>query len=889
MLMHSTQFPPPVVPGAEYYRFIRDGESPKLFTLSGRTPKDPKRSGATYEDVIKARRDGYDGIAAYQGNGTTQYWDYPSDANLTAQTAPPPRVAMVSGFGSGHTNEADPSKPGKPLKPYVAIDLAGIRALVDMPQQVGKADAQWLIPSTLQTRTFKRQEAEGKFWMLWADFDTDPQPVERVAQVVEQLTGGSDFEVYNSRGATVERPKSRALIPLANPLAGADWTMCQEVLNDMLESQGLATDRASERSAQLCYLPNRGTFYETRSQRDGVLFDPLTHWAGAIAAKRKAIADADTELNARKAEAQTRKSALAAASGTQGRSPIDAFNECFTVQDILVRNGYAQRGNSFRHPNSQSGSYSAGLKNGRVHALSSSDPLYSHGQGAHDAFSAFKVLEHGCDHDAALKDAGDNWLTIGSEAWNKVKRREYAQQKAAQEQAGVDISGILRQQSKATGDANWAVNDSSATGEPTLTPVQVLAEGQSKGAHPLSLKNAIQLKDTPEAVNFVVDDFIQEGVVFIAGQQGVGKTSALLPLAMAQGGLHEQGYQFAPKKPNRWRHIIYLTEDAAQVNRIIAAMVTRGCFNLEKAQQRIHVIPAVAMGADLFVKVRDEYATLFADESGVQLPPLVVADTRSACFAVESENDNAEMSKLVAELKQNFAGLPIWVVAHLSKETATRSNAATLSVRGAGAAEGDAHQVLFLVREQDSSRWLVRGKTRFESPWQELSLRSEMVSVLARDRWGEVVSMNVRWSLAEAPAHDRAEIKERAKSEAEKNEMADLRDEIRNAVQEAWNLGHPLNKQGVKAKVKRKASTVLMAIESLLAEGWLYEVSVPTRDRTHPSRSAFLVNLTTLQHESFRADCVLPDELLTIPQSWRKPSNSPVPVESSGAVESAAI
>lgn len=78
MLMHSTQFPPLRVPGAEYYRFIRDGESPKLFTLSGRTPKDPKRSGATYEDVIKADRAGYDGIAAFLNSGEIQCWSYPS-------------------------------------------------------------------------------------------------------------------------------------------------------------------------------------------------------------------------------------------------------------------------------------------------------------------------------------------------------------------------------------------------------------------------------------------------------------------------------------------------------------------------------------------------------------------------------------------------------------------------------------------------------------------------------------------------------------------------------------------------------------------------------------------------------------------------------------------
>ena len=87
MLMHSTSFPPPLVQGAEYYRFIRDGASPKLFTLSGRTPKDPKRSGASYEDVIKADRAGFDGIAAFLSSGEIKCWSYPS-ASAPVPAAP---------------------------------------------------------------------------------------------------------------------------------------------------------------------------------------------------------------------------------------------------------------------------------------------------------------------------------------------------------------------------------------------------------------------------------------------------------------------------------------------------------------------------------------------------------------------------------------------------------------------------------------------------------------------------------------------------------------------------------------------------------------------------------------------------------------------------------
>ena len=54
--------------------------------------------------------------------------------------------AMTSGQGQFHTNEFDPAKPNKRLRPYLAIAWDGVKALVDNPQQVNKAQAQWLIP-----------------------------------------------------------------------------------------------------------------------------------------------------------------------------------------------------------------------------------------------------------------------------------------------------------------------------------------------------------------------------------------------------------------------------------------------------------------------------------------------------------------------------------------------------------------------------------------------------------------------------------------------------------------------------------------------------------------------------------------------------------------------
>jgi hypothetical protein len=346
--------------------------------------------------------------------------------------------------GQHHTNEPDPQKPQKTLKPYVTIDLDGIFALVDNPQQCDKARAQWLIPSTLPSRNFKHQEQEGEFWTLWADLDNDPKdpdyfpPTLHILEAfVKHLLDDCDYEIYNSRSATVDMQKARILVPLSKPLNGADWMLAQTVMNDKLNELGITPDRATERAAQLCYLPNKGAFYGSRSKRDGLCFDPLAAWQAERTTHRDELAAQRLTLESAKIAATKRKAAMKL---SDAHNLIGAFNLAYTPQDWLITAGCDQRGESFRHSNSESGSYSCGVRlndNGelRAHALSPNDPLYVKGsKSGHDAFSCFTVLVHGGDRDAALRDAGDNLLTIGCVSFNKAVRCEHMQKQSEQQQ-----------------------------------------------------------------------------------------------------------------------------------------------------------------------------------------------------------------------------------------------------------------------------------------------------------------------------------------------------------------------------------------------------------------------------------------------------------------------
>ncbi len=351
---------------------------------------------------------------------------------------------LCSGFGQHHTNEPtdDPGKQ-KTRKPYADITFNEIKRMVDNPDRVDKSSAQWLIPSTLKSRNFKEQEKNGKYWLLWLDFDDVPPALDEIKKHLIDIIGDVDFEVYNTASATKENPKCRALIPLHQWLKFEDWTRCQQILNDKFEELGIIPDRANQRAAQLCYLPNRGRFYHSINQRNNNFLNPLERFKAEFLAIGSSQEAEQKRTEAMRKVTQEKRASLQYDGSDDGL--INAFNQSYTVEEILLRNGYKQRGLTFCHPDSTTGNYAAAIKpeTGRVHTFSEKDPLYVEGsQSGHDAFSCFEILEHGGDTKDALIDAGDNHLTIDGESWNTVRQREYMQAQAAQKPSNINVSNL---------------------------------------------------------------------------------------------------------------------------------------------------------------------------------------------------------------------------------------------------------------------------------------------------------------------------------------------------------------------------------------------------------------------------------------------------------------
>ena len=299
---------------------------------------------------------------------------------------------VCSGSGQFHSDKNGRS--------YDTITFEQICDMASRPQTVPKENARWMIPSTLMDRRFTAQEHKGSYVMLWADFDTNPQPIADISAAWMQDVGATAL-FYTSRSATTDKPKSRLIAPLNTPLGFSDWHTAQSALCEWANARGFLPDAAALRAAQLCYLPNRGSgIYETLLHV-GENLDPITHLSGYV--------DTVMAKAARAAEQQAYRIKLAeerrATFNASGKESIIAwFNRAYAIEEVLLKAGYEQRGTNFRHPQSESGGYSCSVKGGRAFALSPNDALYSP-EGAHDAFSAFAVLFFGGDQTAAAAHA----------------------------------------------------------------------------------------------------------------------------------------------------------------------------------------------------------------------------------------------------------------------------------------------------------------------------------------------------------------------------------------------------------------------------------------------------------------------------------------------------
>jgi hypothetical protein len=398
-----------------------------------------------------------------------------------------------------------------------------------------------------------------------------------------------------------------------------------------------------------------------------------------------------------------------------------------------------------------------------------------------------------------------------------------------------------------------------------FTP-QPAAEAEGEDAdHPLSIE--VKLSGQLIPPRMVIPGFVAEGIVSFAGQHGIGKTTGILPLSFIAAGLIK-----GELTPAHWRHVVYVTEDTAQAQRIISGLAQSIGLDYGTIAQRFHLVEAVRMHASQVVQVAQTYAeryTRLADhglgDTKVELKPLVVFDTKSAVFSMENENDAAEAAEMMSTLKQRFNRFPVWIIGHIAKASFGKTDA--LSARGSTAIEADAHQNAYIVAEGDR-RYIILGKRRFEAKWAEIELVSEVSESFALDEFGQAQTIAIRWAIPRPPSMTRQEAAQAAREESQGESDTQRRTAILKAVEDAWMAGNPISRVKLRDLVSGKVATINTVTETLIVEGWLYEVEVPPARRVNNNKKAFLVRLTDSERRGYLEAGALPEQKTRLFPAW---------------------
>lgn len=324
----------------------------------------------------------------------------------------------------------------------------------------------------------------------------------------------------------------------------------------------------------------------------------------------------------------------------------------------------------------------------------------------------------------------------------------------------------------------------------------------------------------PKPLNYVVDDFIAEGIFVIAGAPGSGKSSLIFKLATTVAHLGEVNDQL---KPIFRRHVVYITEDTNQACDMLYGMSVWGGLN--QSEEEIREWLTICEGrrtdphklADFVRYIARTKATIQSGESGVQVvvQPLIVVDTAAATFDIENESDNSQVSSAISEVKRacSESNTPLWIVAHTAKAMAEADK--NLSARGAGAWTGDVHGTAYVLSSKNTpnERFLELGKIRYEPSFRSVRFVTETHSAWSQHTLGHTVERSYR--VGQAFKQTENDVQQKI-LESKQQVYAAMEEEIISHLKILLHQGFKVTKTKLKGSVKGKAQTITDAINNLI-------------------------------------------------------------------------
>jgi len=281
-------------------------------------------------------------------------------------------------------------------------------------------------------------------------------------------------------------------------------------------------------------------------------------------------------------------------------------------------------------------------------------------------------------------------------------------------------------------------------------------------------------------IDYLIEGFMAHSFFILAGQPGVGKTTAVLSMCMVMAGFSVDGCEIHAKKK---RKSIIVTEDSDQIIRTLFAYSKH--YGINNLNDWFVVIDARRSNVKDLLRLAHNIERHTVND----VKPLLVLDTANATMDIDNENDNSEVGAYIAAIKQTIfiqQKAPVCILTHTNK-TISRQDSDAMA-RGASAFTGDATLTGVLFMDEDNQRYLKLTKTRYEPKFREIKFDSITFPEIVVTAAGDMQEIICRVAIpAMSSEQDRIVAKQSQQDSAKEQKIQDKCDEVCNYVQSIIN------------------------------------------------------------------------------------------------------
>jgi hypothetical protein len=329
-------------------------------------------------------------------------------------------------------------------------------------------------------------------------------------------------------------------------------------------------------------------------------------------------------------------------------------------------------------------------------------------------------------------------------------------------------------------------------------------------------------------IRYMVKGFWAHSFMVLAGQPGIGKTTAVISLCMVMAGLQAKDCELTATKK---RKTIIVTEDSDQVERTLTGYSRHYGISASELANWFVIIDAKRSQVKDLLMLAHNVIHHTIDN----VRPLLVLDTANATMDIDNENDNSEVGSFIAALKQTIyiqLDTPVCIITHTNKTISKSDSDAT--ARGASAFTGDATLTGVLFEDETKTRYMRLVKTRYQPNFREIKFNSDVFADTVLDEDGDIQEQMVLLVVpAKSSEDDRRQAANDRQNDKRQQQVQDAADAACNFVQSI------INAKG--AVIMRRGSgrpSVPKEMQSMHQLEWadIYQV-VPMADQSYARRA----------------------------------------------------